>query len=98
MRSGPSAAELAWLARSNIQIAEGPDAGGVRAWLDETPGPPGFIYSEITGYFITLCCQLAAQGERAWSSTSPKPTIAQSKNAMRPFSKLYGSAAARSGA
>ncbi len=56
----------AWLANSGIQIADGPDAGGVRAWLDETPGKPGFIYSEITGYVMTLCAQLARLGDRAW--------------------------------
>jgi len=56
----------AWLATSGIQISDGPDAGGVRAWLDETPGKPGFIYSEITGYYMTLCAQLARLGDRAW--------------------------------
>ncbi len=84
MRSGPSAAELAWLARSNIQIVDGPDAGGVRAWLDETPGPPGFIYSEITGYFITLCCQLARQGDRSWIEPAERAAAWIVERAMHP--------------
>lgn len=81
---GPSAAELDWLAHSNIQIAEGPDAGGVRAWLDEAPGPPGFIYSEITGYFITLCCQLARQGDRAWIGRGERAATWLVEHAMHP--------------
>ena len=84
MLSGPSAAELDWLARSGVQIAEGPDAGGVRAWLDETPGPPGFIYSEITGYFITLCCQLARGGDRAWIGRAERAATWIVERAMLP--------------
>jgi hypothetical protein len=53
------APQLEWLRRSGIQAPAGtPEAGAVRAWLDETPGPPGFYYSEITGYFMTLCVHL----------------------------------------
>ena len=67
---GDLAPQLAWLRNSGIQLASGPDAGGVRSWLDETPGaaPPkhGFIYSEITGYFMTLCRQLALAGDPEW--------------------------------
>jgi hypothetical protein len=82
--SGPSTAELDWLARSGIQIPEGPDAGGVRAWLDETGGPPGFIYSEITGYFITLCCQLAAHGDRTWTARGERAATWIIERALHP--------------
>jgi hypothetical protein len=51
---------LAWLARSGIQAPPGaPDAGGVHAWLDETTGERAFLYSEITGYFMTLAVHMA---------------------------------------
>jgi hypothetical protein len=51
---------LSWLRTSGIQRRAGdPDAGGVHAWIDEAAGTPGFLYSEITGYFMTLCVHLA---------------------------------------
>ena len=51
---------LDWLRTSGIQRPPGdPDAGGVHAWIDEASGTPGFLYSEITGYFMTLCVHLA---------------------------------------
>ncbi len=53
------APQLEWLRHSGIQTPAGaPEAGSVRAWIDETPGPPGFHYSEITGYFMSLCVHL----------------------------------------
>jgi hypothetical protein len=50
---------LRWLINSGIQVPPGQtDAGGVYAWLDAGSGEPAFLYSEITGYFTTLCVQL----------------------------------------
>lgn len=50
---------LAWLQRSGIQREEGSsDAGAVHAWIDLDTGVPGFLYSEITGYFMSLCANL----------------------------------------
>lgn len=49
---------LDWLKDSGIQESRGADAGGVYAWLDEAGGGPSFLYSEITGYFMTLCTHL----------------------------------------
>jgi hypothetical protein len=53
---------LAWLLRSGIQETSGPDAGGVHAWIDERTGTPAYLYTEITGYFVTLCVKLHAAG------------------------------------
>lgn len=53
LRSG-----LAWLENSGIQRGPGdPDAGGVHAWIDGATREPAYLYSEITGYFVTLCVQ-----------------------------------------
>jgi len=48
---------LRWLRQSGIQRQGGPDTGGVHAWLDADSGQPSYLYSEITGYFITLSMQ-----------------------------------------
>jgi hypothetical protein len=50
---------LDWLATSGIQRPPGADdAGAVHAWIDGTTREPAYLYSEITGYFVTLCVQL----------------------------------------
>jgi hypothetical protein len=55
---------LAWLKNSGIQEpANNPDAGGVHAWLDASTGQPAYLYSEITGYFITFCVQMQRHSE-----------------------------------
>jgi hypothetical protein len=41
-----------WLLHSPVQIAAGPEAGGIAGWLDAN-GRPAFAYGEITGYFLT---------------------------------------------
>jgi hypothetical protein len=58
------AAALGWLRDSGIQAGAGAgaDAGGVYAWLDGATGRPSYLYSEITGYFITLCVKLDRLG------------------------------------
>ena len=81
--------QLTWLRDSGIQIADGlPDAGGVHAWLDETPGSgpprPGFIYSEITGYFMTLCRQLARVGGAEWVARGERAAAWIVEHAMHP--------------
>jgi uncharacterized protein YyaL (SSP411 family) len=70
MSLSPDCADrLRWLKTSGIQIGEGPDAGAVCAWLDEETGDKSFLYSEITGYFITLACHLAQLDDRRyWTS------------------------------
>ena len=61
--SATIASRLAWLRDSGIQEPPGsPEAGGVHAWIDETSGAPAYLYSEITGYFMTLCAQLERAG------------------------------------
>jgi len=58
---------LDWLIESDIQITDGPDTGGVRAWIDEETNEGAFIYSEITGYFITLAVHLSRYDDtRDW--------------------------------
>jgi hypothetical protein len=51
----------AWLAKSGLQCASGPDCGAVHAWIDEAAGRPSFLYTEATGYLITLLANLAAK-------------------------------------
>jgi hypothetical protein len=53
---------LVWLLDSGIQQAPGTsDAGGVWAWIDEDTRKPSYLYSEITGYFLSLCVQIHRQ-------------------------------------
>ncbi len=70
LRLGSIARELCWLRASGLQSPSGsPDAGGVHAWIDEATGSPAYVYSEITGYFITLAVHLARydrDGRRDW--------------------------------
>ena len=55
--------QINWLRESAIQRPSGvSDAGAVHAWIEQaTAGEPkfSFLYSEITGYFMTLCAQLS---------------------------------------
>jgi len=89
------------MADSGIQLPPGhPDAGGVRAWLDETPdrgGEPGFIYSEITGYFMTLCHQLARLGGHEWVPRGERAAAWIVEHALHPsgavLSRKYDDAA-----
>ncbi|NRA32697.1 MAG: hypothetical protein HRU17_05085 [Polyangiaceae bacterium] len=63
----PLQVQLDWLQNSGIQIPDGDDIGGVYAWIDEAAAKPSFIYPEITGYYATLCCHLAAhQPDAGW--------------------------------
>lgn len=48
-----------WLLHSGVQLAAGPERGGVAGWLDRT-GQPEFIYLEITGYYLTAMAWLAS--------------------------------------
>jgi hypothetical protein len=48
-----------WLLESHIQIAEGPQLGGIAGWLD-SQGRPEFVYLEIAGYFLTSMTWLAS--------------------------------------
>jgi hypothetical protein len=50
---------VGWLKESPIQALSGADAGGVFAWIDEATGQRPYLYSEITGYFMTLGSHLA---------------------------------------
>lgn len=50
---------LGWLKDAPLQEHSGADAGGVYAWIDEASGRRPYLYSEITGYFMTLAVQLA---------------------------------------
>ena len=54
----PLANALTWLRDSAVQVSGGEDAGGVHAWIDESSGEPSYLYSEIAGYFATLCLRL----------------------------------------
>ena len=47
-----------WLLDSPVQLRGGPHRGGVAGWL-EADGRPGFVYLEITGYYLTLLAWLA---------------------------------------
>lgn len=49
-----------WLLASGIQCQEGPDKGGVYAWIDESTGRPSYLYTEAAGYLVTLLSNLAA--------------------------------------
>jgi hypothetical protein len=88
--------QLEWLLRSGIQAPPGgPEAGAVRAWLDETPGPPGFYYSEITGYFMSLCVQLHRHDKsRDWLSPARAAARWIIDRALQPsggvLTRLYG--------
>lgn len=55
---------LRWLRESGIQEVRGDDAGGVYAWIDADSGAPSYVYSEITGYFVTLCVQIRRNLEK----------------------------------
>ena len=53
-----------WLLDSGIQLADGPQRGGVAGWLD-ADGRAEFVYLEITGYYLTAMAWLIAGGARA---------------------------------
>lgn len=56
-----------WTAASGIQQAQGSDRGGVWAWHDISNGERSFLYTEITGYFLTHACNLAQfSGDDVW--------------------------------
>lgn len=48
-----------WLLTSGIQIPAGPERGGVAGWLNEQ-GHPEFVYTEVTGYYLTAMAFLLA--------------------------------------
>jgi hypothetical protein len=43
-----------WICESNVQVIDGVDKGGVYAWIDEESNRGSFLYSETTGYLISL--------------------------------------------
>ena len=47
-----------WLLDSAIQVTTGTDCGGAHAWLDEETRRGAYLYSESTGYLITLLSNL----------------------------------------
>lgn len=51
--------QLDWLRASGVQVSDGPDEGGVFAWVDAQGTDGSFLYSEITGYFMTLATHLS---------------------------------------
>ncbi len=53
-----------WLLTSNIQIPTGPEKGAVAGWLDGQ-GRPEFVYTEITGYYLTgMAFMLLSDGKQ----------------------------------
>jgi hypothetical protein len=50
-----------WLLDSGVQLADGPERGGVAGWLDRDRQPE-FVYAEITGYYLVFAAWLAAGG------------------------------------
>jgi len=52
---------VTWLLSDEVQLAEGPEAGGVLGWFDgEASGR--FVYPEVTGYYLTFLSFLRAHG------------------------------------
>ncbi|MEZ4368136.1 MAG: hypothetical protein R2939_17925 [Kofleriaceae bacterium] len=94
---------LAWLRTSGIQRPDGDaDAGGVHAWIDEATGRPGFLYSEITGYFMTHAAWLARlQPEAGWLERARGAAAWIVDRAMTPdgavLARKYGDAAGEAG-
>jgi len=74
-----------WLKSAAIQRTQGAGFGGIAGHLDAA-GRPGFIYGEITGYWLRWASLYAPNPElmtaavefiaRQWSGTSPAPTRA----------------------
>lgn len=52
---------LRWILYSGIRIKEGPDTGAIYGWKDLNPPSYPFIYSEATGYSITLLSWVYAE-------------------------------------
>ncbi len=50
---------VSWLLSPEVQTRQGLEAGGVVGWSGEL-GQSGFIYGEITGYYLTFLAFLAA--------------------------------------
>lgn len=73
-------AGLAWLRSSGIQNP----SGGYHSWFDQTTGEYPFLYSEVTGYQVTLAAWRAARGDGgaleeggravAWLASAVQPT------------------------
>ncbi len=56
-------AALAWMLRAAQVNSNNPEVdGGFISWYDEETQTPAYVYSEITGYMLTLLCSL-------WSRT-----------------------------
>jgi hypothetical protein len=52
---------LRWILYSGIRIKKGPDTGAIYGWKDLNPPSYPFIYSEATGYAITLLSWVYAE-------------------------------------
>ena len=51
---------MSWLLSGEVQLAAGPEAGGVFGWFDADPASR-FVYPETTGYYLTFLSFLRAQ-------------------------------------
>ncbi|MGZ4203258.1 MAG: hypothetical protein ACXVRH_14520, partial [Thermoleophilaceae bacterium] len=56
-----------FLLDSGIQLADGPQRGGIAGWLGRDRSPE-FVYLEITGYYLTAMSWLAAGAARSSES------------------------------
>ena len=52
-----------WLLNSGVQVPAGAERGGVAGWLNER-GDPEFVYTEVTGYYLTAMAFMLAAGSR----------------------------------
>lgn len=49
-----------WLVESGIQCQTGPDRGGIYGWIDEKTNRGSYLYTESSGYLLTLLRNLSA--------------------------------------
>lgn len=64
-----------WLLTSPIQIAAGPQRGGIAGWL-EADGQPQYVYLEITGYYLTAMAWLVAREEPGEAAARARGALA----------------------
>jgi hypothetical protein len=66
-----------WLLRSEIQVDQGAQQGGIAGWLDGK-GRPEFVYLEIAGYYLTAMAWLSSG-----AASSPDHAEAARRRARR---------------
>lgn len=76
---------ISWLLSSDIRIHSGKNKGAVYGWKNLNPVSFPFIYSEITGYSITMLSWLYSESGNREALRAAMQSAAWIKNSMRSY-------------